>query len=355
MSLQDDVDRIRRTLTQQEATKVRVALFGQPGAGKSSLINAITGRELAKVGVATDTTTEAASYEWNGLTLTDLPGYDTVRFPAAWYVERFGIRNYDLFLCVLTMRMHAADTQLFRQLHELGKECVFISNKCDQLWQPPKTREELQKEIEADVRTHTRIASLPVYFTSCRDVEGLAEVQAAIASKLEPAKRKRWAEAAKAYSERALEEKREACVSTVRWSAAIAAMNTLNPIPGVDIAVDVGLLLATFAKIRKSYGLTDARLETGAELVPAIGPLVNQIVEWSTKEGLMILLKQFLKRTTVKQIAKYIPFVGQAIAATIGYGITSQAGDAYLSTCHEVAVKLYERELKRPDVGRGTP
>jgi len=53
MSIQDDIDRIRRALSDQESTKVRVALFGQPGAGKSSLINALVGRPLAKVGVAT--------------------------------------------------------------------------------------------------------------------------------------------------------------------------------------------------------------------------------------------------------------------------------------------------------------
>jgi hypothetical protein len=68
--LNPDAEAIRRKAEEADHTPVYIALFGQPGAGKSSLINAIVGQQLAKVGVENDVTTERTDYEWNGLFLT---------------------------------------------------------------------------------------------------------------------------------------------------------------------------------------------------------------------------------------------------------------------------------------------
>ncbi|MBS61884.1 GTPase [Salinisphaera sp.] len=81
MELNDEVQNIREKLNKQRASTVSIALFGQPGAGKSSLINKIVGRQVAEVGVETDKTTDAARYHHNGIDLIDLPGYGTRQFP----------------------------------------------------------------------------------------------------------------------------------------------------------------------------------------------------------------------------------------------------------------------------------
>jgi hypothetical protein len=54
--LNPDAEAIRKKAEETEKTHVYIALFGQPGAGKSSLINAIVGQPLAKVGVENDVT-----------------------------------------------------------------------------------------------------------------------------------------------------------------------------------------------------------------------------------------------------------------------------------------------------------
>ena len=59
-----EIDKIRERLDKEKNTKVKVALFGQPGAGKSSLINKIAGEQVAEVGVETDKTTD---YRGNGV------------------------------------------------------------------------------------------------------------------------------------------------------------------------------------------------------------------------------------------------------------------------------------------------
>ena len=81
MSLLDEAQRIRKLMEEEDRQTISIALFGQPGSGKSSLINRLIGQKLAPEGVRNDVTTERKEYEWNGLTLVDLPGYDTAKLP----------------------------------------------------------------------------------------------------------------------------------------------------------------------------------------------------------------------------------------------------------------------------------
>jgi GTP-binding protein EngB required for normal cell division len=87
---------------ERENVRVSVAFFGQPGSGKSSLINCIVGENLAKVGSRNDITQEIKEYEWNNLYLADFPGYGTKMFPHTTFLEKFNISHYDFFLCVFS-------------------------------------------------------------------------------------------------------------------------------------------------------------------------------------------------------------------------------------------------------------
>ena len=76
-----------------------------------------------------------------------------------------------------------------------------------------------------------------------------------------------------------------------------------------------------------------------------MGRLANNVVQFAAKEGILMLLKSFAGREAVKTFAKYIPFIGQAIAAGLGYAITSNAGNSYLSDCHDLAEEALKNGL----------
>jgi small GTP-binding protein len=344
MNIYEEAAELRERLAKLDRVEVKVALFGQPGAGKSSLINRLTGQRLAKVGVRTDTTTEAASYSYNGLTLVDLPGYDTKRFPRDRFFEQFKIKEFDLFLCVFAGKYTGADTAFFRELHQSGKVCLLVSNKAEDLWQEGETPESLQKTIEGDARQQVAEPSVKVYFVSCKTGLGMDSLQQAISAKLEPAKRERWARNAQAYSDEALAAKREACDTYIGVAAGTSALNALNPLPGVDVAVDLGILGSLFASLRSAYGLTTTRLDMAMTL-PAIAPLASEVLSYASKEGLVMLLKRFATRQTAKALTKWIPFVGQAVAASLGFFITKSAGDFYNDKCFELAKRILDAEL----------
>jgi GTP-binding protein EngB required for normal cell division/uncharacterized protein (DUF697 family) len=351
MSLTDEAERIKSQMQAEDAVRVSIALFGQPGCGKSSLINRLTGQKLAMEGVRNDVTTERQDFEWNGLVLSDLPGYDTERFPAHEYLDRFGVLQFDLLLCVFDGKFHEADTQLFREVTRRGKICLFVRNKHDTLWQDDVELDELEAEIVANVCQQVG-GEHRVFFTSCRLKTGLGELEAAIKEHLLPAKQERWVRAAKAYTQEFLNEKKNLCEQRVMWSAAASAAGGTLPIPGANFAVDVPVLIALLKYIRDTYGLTDRVLATKEYSVPALAPLANSVIKFASTEGVVVLLRQFGSLVTAEQVAKFVPFVGTLIAASLGFVITRRAGMSYLNDCHRLAEAVLAAQLKATELAQ---
>lgn len=346
MNLREETERLRRELEKLDAVRIRVALFGQPGAGKSSLINALIGREVAETGAHTDTTTEARRYHHDGVDYTDLPGFGTTRFPAGDYWDRFQLDDHDLLLCVKDGKFSLDDDKLFfDEVWKRGKICIFVHNKVDTLWSNTKTVDEVKEEIRADFARRIEPRKAPFVFTSCRTREGLDALERAIWDHLPEAKRERWSRAVAAYSDEWLERKRKVIEREVYVCAALSAANGFNPIPGADIAVDISTLAGLLVRVRSHYGLSDMRLERFLQLAPAAKVVVDKLLQYATREGLLRLLRRFASQQLQRQVAKYIPLVGQTVAALVGYGVTLQVGFEFLDICHRLARQIMEAEL----------
>ena len=252
----------------------------------------------------------------------------------------------DLFLCVTSGKLHQADTEFFQKLSDLGKVCIFVVNKHDELWQDGVSISELERRKKIDIEKHVG-RSVNIIFTSCRTDKGLDELNTAILNDLEGAKKERWSRNAKAYSIEFLNKKKAACENYVSLAAYSAAANAINPIPGVDISVDLSILMKLFYEIRECYGLDSEALNTlQKSTIPAVSQLANNIIKYISKEGLLMLLKKYAGRQAAKSFSKYIPFIGQAIAAGAGYYITLNAGESYLKDCHDLAKKIIEEKLE---------
>ncbi|QTA81289.1 Interferon-inducible GTPase domain-containing protein [Desulfonema limicola] len=344
MSIYDEARTLKEKLKREQKDPLKIALFGQPGSGKSSIINKLVGYNAVETGVTTDKTKVAGIVHWNELLLVDLPGYGTTKFPDNNFFEKFEIDSFNLYLCVFSGKFHQADTNFFRELRSNGKVCLFVRNKHDEIWEDNKEIDKLEKEILEDTCRQTQSRE-KVYFTSCRTKKGIKELSEAIYRNIDEAQKAKWVKSAKAYSFEFLEMKKQACQKYVFVASGAAATNALNPIPGVDIGIDISVLVGLFASIRKNYGLTDEKLKSKEYTIPTLTPLINNVIKYATTEGIEILIKRFAAREIVKSISKYIPFVGQAIAASIGYAIIRSAGMSYLEDCHELAKRILEEEL----------
>lgn len=352
-NINDEIENAARRIRGEEQKPLRIAVFGQPGAGKSTLINAILGEEVAKSGAGTDTSTSAQRYEYaKSLTagevdIWDLPGYGTTRFPAGSFIEKFDVDSFDLFLCVVSGKFTEDDDKLLQEVVKGGRPFVLVSSKFDTRWQPGLTPEEIKQVVRADFEKQLRTDAKHLVFVSVKDGTGLDELHNAIFSLLDEALQAKFAFAAKAYSKRALERKREAAKKVVTKHAILAAANGINPIPGADVAIDVGVLVSCFSSIRDAYGLSDEVIKD-PNLIQAV-PVANRLLQYVAKDGVIAILKRFAGRQAAKQGAKYIPLAGQLIAASTGFAIAKYAGDTFVDECHEAAEAIFENKLE------GTP
>ena len=129
-----------------------------------------------------------------------------------------------------------------------------------------------------------------------------------------------------------LERIRDECKSMVTTRAGLSAGAAIVPVPGADIGADVMLLLEMIPMINRKFGLAPEQID---HLDPQIKKLIlvaatsigsEMIGKLLTKEIILQVLKRLGIRVASKQVAKYIPIVGQAVAATISFGAMKMVG-----------------------------
>ena len=136
--------------------------------------------------------------------------------------------------------------------------------------------------------------------------------------------------------ERTLEEIRSDCHGKVKTYAIAGAANAINPIPGLDIGVDAGICLKMMADVRQRFGLSQ-EAEERLRHYDIFVPFVKKVFDFATKEGVILILKGFGKRYLGKGAAKYVPFIGQGIAAAAGYSMMRWFAKKYIEDCYQLA------------------
>lgn len=333
-------DEIKARLEAEEQQQVKIAVFGQPGAGKSSLINSLMGDMSSCTGVGNDTTVEAALYTYNGVILADLPGYDTAKFPAKEYLQSFDLLDYDAFLFVFNGKFHAADVQLFREVSNVSSACLLVRTGLDSIFDRNKTIEALKAEIVQDTCAQLG-QQLTVQFVSNRSGAGLEQLILALETILPTAKRERFIRSVKVHTQQIITEKYLVCEKLVAKYAWLAAANAVNPIPGLDVSIDLKLMNKMFDEIKRTYGLDEAKLDKFRGVLP----MAERVLAMGTKEGMTTVMKKYIGKQGVEGLAKYIPYAGQAVAMGIGYVLTSNIGKRYLDDCQELATEILESKL----------
>lgn len=154
----------------EEAT-VQGGIIGVTGTGKSSLINALAGKDIAEVGVreTTGVVSEITAYEFHGIILIDLPGVGTRNWGTETYFSdlstkapvhgKYSLRakDFDFFILVLANRILDEDLKLYHLItQKLKKRCFLVRSKFDvdanNNWRTKrKSDKETHREILADV------------------------------------------------------------------------------------------------------------------------------------------------------------------------------------------------------------
>ncbi|MQY07921.1 YfjP family GTPase [Actinomadura macrotermitis] len=192
------------------------ALAGATGSGKSSLFNALSGTDLADVGVTRPTTSAAQAVRWDpegsgplldwlrvpkrhtaepdtalsGLVLLDLPDHDSIEVAHRLEVDRL-VGVVDMLVWVLDPQKYADAAVHERYLRPLARHrdvMVVVLNQVDRLPGGAVARclDDLRRLLADD-----GLAGVPVLGVSARTGQGLPELRALLADRVSA--RRLWA------------------------------------------------------------------------------------------------------------------------------------------------------------------
>jgi uncharacterized protein (DUF697 family) len=136
------------------------------------------------------------------------------------------------------------------------------------------------------------------------------------------------------------------CRKMVSRRALLAAGVAVVPIPGVDWATNIGVLLKVLPDINRKFGLSAEQVERLApdrkivvfKAITAGGSLlVGRIV---TRELVMSVLRMVGVRLSAQQAVKYVPIAGQGLSAVLTYGALRYVCEQHIKQCMGICEQL---------------
>lgn len=143
-----------------------------------------------------------------------------------------------------------------------------------------------------------------------------------------------------------LDQVKRDCYRMVTERSLAAAAAAVVPIPGADLIADIGLLANMLPKISERFELDHASVQ---KLSPEISERVlviasslgnNVIGRMVTRKLVVRLLRRMGVRIATASVAKFVPVLGSAVAATISFGAMKLAGNAHVDDCYRTARAL---------------
>ncbi|XP_006034564.2 interferon-inducible GTPase 1-like [Alligator sinensis] len=276
---QEAASQALKELKSLETVKLRIAVTGETGAGKSSFINAIRGVRPEQTGAAeigvNETTIDPTPYEcphYPNVTFYDLPGIGSVHFQPNTYLKDVNFSTYDFFIIVSSERFRSSDADLALEIQKMDKKFYFVRAKVDQdLENEKRARGEAYNEgdvlqkIRDTCRRHLEalgVSSPKVFLLSNWDIAKLDfhQLEDTLEQDLPHLQKLVFLLSLPNFSKEILEKKR-AALKKLTWLIALASGGAgAISIPSVSLQCNIQLLLVSMIGFYKHFGLDDESL-----------------------------------------------------------------------------------------------
>ena len=321
----------------EEIGRFNLAIFGKTGVGKSTLVNAIFGTEIAQTGIGEPVTRAEHLYLHQSGTLgvLDTRGLEVGRdndaliselrdylaamrrrplaeqLHVAWYCVRAGDRRFE-----------STEADFIRALHELGLPVILV------LTQVPRAGDRVHPDAEA-LAASIAALDLPIqdgliHYTMALADEFTGQSAYGLQEVLDATFRGApdgVAHAITAAQRIDFDRKRERAEVAVKAATAAATTAGASPIPFSDAAILVPLQIGMMASIAVTYGVSIER-STAASIAATAA---------ATTAG----------RSVVTNMIKFVPGAGTAVAApisaTVAGTFTYAMGHAWMRVCERLA------------------
>lgn len=347
--------KLKADLDKFESAKIKCGIIGRSGVGKSSLINAIVGEHIAEVGEVETTMEVGKPIAHRGLNFYDLPGCSTINFPKENYLEEFHISNFDCVILVTADRFYEDDLYLIEELLKIKMPVFAVRTKIDfsidRALKRGVSEEETYQTVLNNLTDNLKGYSLNgIYLTSADFPQeyDLSRLLEDVYSSLGKIKQQRFVADINITSKKILAKKKELANKIVGMHAGLSAVNGVNPVPGLDITVDISLLTRMGIHVRDIYCLGEEQQDFIMELLDKKNSkvLAAKAMQFGSKylgkEAVILLLKRAGAGVAVRSASKYFPFIGIAISSTVGFFLTSSIGKDMITDAEIIATENYD-------------
>lgn len=136
------------------------------------------------------------------------------------------------------------------------------------------------------------------------------------------------------------------CKKLVNKAALMSAGGGSLPIPALDVAVDVSILLKVLPEINERFGLSNDQVSQYDDqfkilvynfIKSAGAKIAGKVI---TKELIFSILKKMGIKIASKQLVKYIPIAGSLISAGISFAAMKIICNYHIKECRDVVKKI---------------
>ncbi len=313
---------------QAKMGKVNILIAGRSGVGKSTLINAIFGREVARTGLGRPVTDSIAWYEPEGLPvrLCDTRGLELARYHETLgklreEVERGPI--HILWLCIAepSGRIEEAEREVLALCRARGIPAVIVLTKAFLL-------EDMTEAARRELPGAAEVIRVMARGAEGAPERGIIELVKATHGLLAGPAR----EAFNAAQQVDIDAKRAAALKIAGGAAASAGLAAATPLPLADSAGVLTINIGMVAGIAVAMGVPLTR----ANMLPVATSIVGA------------LAVTFGARMLGGSILKLIPGVGTLAGGVINAGLASSATYGLGHGFTEYLCRFFRREHRMP-------
>ncbi|MFP6285192.1 GTPase [Helicobacter pylori] len=344
----NNTDKLRehfKSLKDIKESKMNILLMGYTRSGKSSLINALFGKEIAKTGVGKPITQHLKKYvdEEKGLILWDTKGiedkdyHDTMQgikqrmeevSPSKGHDEKEAEEKiiHTAYLCILESYPRIEERELLSFAKNWNIPTIFVfTNTQEKAGEAfvQETKEIIDEEwgFKGFVRAYVRVNSVAFSFRGLKvPVEGLEELVDETKKCLSDARKNKQNHFLSIQKVK-IQERKQAMIAMIDESKTIihvasgaAGAAGLIPIPFSDAFAIAPIQAGMIYKMNDAFGM-DLDKSVGASLIAGL---------------LSVTAVAQVGRTLVNGFLKFIPVVGSVAGGATAAVITEGIGFAYL-------------------------